>query len=150
VGSALMMAAVLPFQMSVATSPLGALAIFCLIALAAGMRTPASGGLGLAQLPAHPGAMMAARTAATQLGYLLGAVIGGAVIAGEGYGALGFVLAAGMAVSALLILRVEDPSRRAAKSPESPPGVELPTCRRPNPRPSWPGTVRCASRTPAG
>jgi predicted MFS family arabinose efflux permease len=53
--------------------------------------------------------MMAARTAATQLGYLLGAVIGGAVIAGAGYGALGFVLAAGMAASAWLILRVDDP-----------------------------------------
>lgn len=51
---------------------------------------------------------MAARTAATQLGYLLGAVIGGAVIAGPGYGTLGIVLAAGMAASALLILRVDD------------------------------------------
>jgi predicted MFS family arabinose efflux permease len=107
--SALMMAAVLPFQLSITASTLAALALFCLIALAAGIRTPASGGLGLAQLPAHPGGMMAARTAATQLGYLLGAVIGGAVIATAGYRTLGFVLAAGMAISAALVLRVEDP-----------------------------------------
>ena len=53
--------------------------------------------------------MMAARTASTQLGYLLGAVIGGAVIAGPGHGPLGIVWAVGMAVSALLILRVDDP-----------------------------------------
>jgi predicted MFS family arabinose efflux permease len=53
--------------------------------------------------------MMAGRTAATQLGYLLGAVIGGAVIAGSGYGALGMVLAVGMLASAWLILGVDDP-----------------------------------------
>jgi predicted MFS family arabinose efflux permease len=54
--------------------------------------------------------MMAARTAATQLGYLLGAVIGGAVISRGGYGALGIVLAIAMAGSAVLILRVDDAS----------------------------------------
>ena len=53
--------------------------------------------------------MMAARTAATQLGYLLGAIVGGALVAGAGYAVLGFVLAAGMATSALLVLRVDDP-----------------------------------------
>jgi predicted MFS family arabinose efflux permease len=53
--------------------------------------------------------MMAARTAATQLGYLLGAVVGGAVIAGAGFGTLGIVLAAGMAASAVLTLRVDEP-----------------------------------------
>jgi hypothetical protein len=56
--------------------------------------------------------MMAARTAATQLGYLLGAAVGGVLIAGTGYRTLGFVLAAGMAVSALLVLRVDDPRER--------------------------------------
>jgi predicted MFS family arabinose efflux permease len=54
--------------------------------------------------------MMAARTAANQLGYLLGAVVGGTVIAVAGYGAFGVVLAAVMSVSALLILRVDDPA----------------------------------------
>jgi predicted MFS family arabinose efflux permease len=78
------------------------------------VRTPASGGLGLEQLPHHPGAMMGARTAATQLGYLLGAVIGGAVIAGPGFGTLGFVLAAAMVLSGWMVLRVRDPRERPA------------------------------------
>jgi predicted MFS family arabinose efflux permease len=53
--------------------------------------------------------MMAARTAATQTGYLLGALVGGVVIAGPGYGALGVVLALVMAGSAWLVLRVDEP-----------------------------------------
>ena len=62
--------------------------------------------------------MMAVRTAATQLGYVLGATVGGVLIAGTGYAMLGFVLAAGMAVSALLVLRVDDPlERRAGPTP---------------------------------
>jgi len=113
-GSALLMAALLPLQLSVTGSVPLAVGVFCLIGLVAGIRTPASSGLGLEQLPDHPGAMMAARTAATQLGYLLGAAVGGALIAGAGYGTLGFVLAAGMAVSAVLVLRVDDPLERRA------------------------------------
>jgi len=90
-------------------------ALFCLVGLAAGVRTPTSGGLGLEQVPNHAGAMMGARTAATQFGYLLGAVIGGAVIAGPGYGALGFVLAGAMLLSAWLVLGVHDPLERRAE-----------------------------------
>jgi predicted MFS family arabinose efflux permease len=112
-GSALIMAALLPVQLSATGSAAVAVGIFCLIGSLAGIRTPASSGLGLEQLPHHPGAMMAARTGATQLGYLLGAVIGGAVLAGPGYGTLGLVLAGGMAASALLVLRVDDPSLAA-------------------------------------
>lgn len=111
-GSALVMAMLLVIQLAVSGSAALGTAIFCLVGLAAGVRTPASSGLGLEQLPDHPGAMMAARTAATQLGYLLGAVIGGAVIASAGFGALGVVLAVGMAGSAVLILRVDDPLER--------------------------------------
>jgi predicted MFS family arabinose efflux permease len=59
--------------------------------------------------------MMGARTAATQFGYLLGAVVGGAVIAGPGYGALGFVIAGGMLLSAWLVLGVHDPLERPAE-----------------------------------
>jgi len=103
------MAVLVIFQLSVTGSAAIATVSWCLVGLTAGVRTPASSGLGLEQLPRHPGAMMAARTAATQLGYLLGAVIGGAVIAGAGYGTLGVVLAVGMAASSLLIFRVEDP-----------------------------------------
>ena len=117
-GSALLMAALLPVQLSLTRSVPLAVGVFCLICFLAGIRTPASSGLGLEQLPDHPGAMMAARTAATQLGYLLGAAVGGALIATAGYGTLGLMLAAGMAVSAVLVLRVEDPlERRAGPAP---------------------------------
>lgn len=100
------MAVLIPLQLTTTESATAAVALFCLAGVAAGVRSPASSGLGLEQLPGHPGAMMATRTAATQFGYLLGALVGGAVIATAGYTALGFVLAAGMVVSALLMLRV--------------------------------------------
>jgi predicted MFS family arabinose efflux permease len=108
-GAAVLMAILVIVQFTLTGSVVPAVGVFCLTGLVAGVRTPASSGLGLEQLPDHPGAIMAARTAATQLGYLLGAVIGGAVIAGLGYGVLGFVLAVAMVASALAILRVEDP-----------------------------------------
>ncbi len=112
-GAALLMAILFVVQLDVAGPAALAVGTFCLLGLAAGVRTPASSRLGLEQLPDHPGAMMAARTATTQLGYLLGALIGGAVIAGAGYGTLGVVLAAGMAASAWLVLRVDDPLEAA-------------------------------------
>lgn len=107
-GAALLMAGLVAVQLNIDRLPVLAVAIFCAVGVAAGVRTPASGTLGLGLLPRSPGAMMAVRTAATQLGYLLGAVIGGAVIAVANFGLLGIVLAAGMAVSAVLILRVPE------------------------------------------
>jgi predicted MFS family arabinose efflux permease len=107
-GSAVIMAILLFVLLRLATSAPLAVAIFCLVGFAAGVRSPTSSALGLEQLPRHPGAMMAARTPATQLGYLLGAVVGGAVISHGGYGTLGIVLAIGMAASAVLILRVDE------------------------------------------
>jgi predicted MFS family arabinose efflux permease len=106
--SALAMAALLPLLLGDTRSLAWAAILFCAVGVAAGVRTPASSGLGLAQLPEHPGTMMAARTGATQVGYLVGAAFGGVVIAGAGYAALSLVLAAGMALSALLVLRVRD------------------------------------------
>ncbi len=129
---ALLMAILFVVELDLAGSAAFAVGIFCLLGLAAGVRTPVSSGLGLDQLPDHPGAMMAARTAATQLGYLLGAVIGGAVIAGAGYPTLGILLAAGMAASAWLVLRVDDPREAAAlpagRGSKQPPGR---ACRNP-------------------
>ncbi|WP_028930631.1 MFS transporter [Pseudonocardia asaccharolytica] len=107
--AALVMALLLPVLLAAAGSVASAVALCVLIGFAAGVRTPASAGLGLDQLPDQPGAMMAARTAVTQLGYLLGATVGGALIAGAGYAWLGLMLAAGLAASALLALRVTDP-----------------------------------------
>lgn len=109
-GSALLMAALLPALLSVTGSVPLAVGVFCVTGLAAGIRSPASSDLGLAQLPDYPASMMTARTAATQLGYLIGAAVGAPVIAVAGYETLGFLLAAGMAGSALLMRRVEDPS----------------------------------------
>ncbi|MGH3734060.1 MAG: MFS transporter [Micromonosporaceae bacterium] len=108
-GAALVMAVLLPAAL--AADVLGwyvVALLYCLIGTAAGVRTPASSGLGIDQLPRQAGAMMAVRTGVTQLGYLLGAVAGGAVIAVGGYTVLGGVLGAGMAVSALLVLAVRD------------------------------------------
>jgi predicted MFS family arabinose efflux permease len=109
--AALAMAVILPLTLTVGERGVAAgLALFCLAGLAAGVRTPASSGLGLEQLPDHPGSMAGARTAVTQLGYLLGALGGGLVIAVSGYGALGLALGAGMALSAVLVLRVWEPA----------------------------------------
>jgi predicted MFS family arabinose efflux permease len=109
--SGLAMAALLPVLLVNSTSLAFAAVMFCVVGMTAGVRTPASSSLGLVQLPDHPGTMMAARTGATQLGYLVGAALGGVVIAAAGYRALGLVLSAGMALSALLVLRVRDVAR---------------------------------------
>jgi predicted MFS family arabinose efflux permease len=85
------------------------LGLFCAMAMFAALRSTAASALGLAQLPGRPGAMMGARTASSQLGYMIGAAAGGGVLALADFGALGFVLFAGMAISALLIARVHDP-----------------------------------------
>lgn len=109
--AALVMATLMPVMLTAGLPTAGAAAAFCLLGLVGGVRTPTSAALGLAQLPGQPTAMMAARTAATQSGYLLGAVIGGTVIAWSGYALLGLVLALVMALSAWLVLRVPDPVR---------------------------------------
>lgn len=107
-GSALVMATLIPLLLGTLRAPLPTVVAFCAVAMAAGVRTPASAGLALLQLPEHPGVMAAARTAATQTGYLVGAVIGGVVIAGPGWRALGVVLAVVMVASAWLVQRVHE------------------------------------------
>jgi predicted MFS family arabinose efflux permease len=108
--AALGMGAMLAVIMNVTPAVAVTVCLFFLMALLAGVRSTASSGLGLDQLPAQPGSMMAARTASAQLGYMLGAVVGGTVLALADFGALGFVLLAGMAISAVLIARVADPT----------------------------------------
>lgn len=105
-GAAVLMAAFFPVMLTVGLPTAGAAAVFAVLGLLAGVRTPASAGLGLETLPGQPAAIMAARTAATQVGYLIGAILGGAVIAGWGYAPLGPVLALVMVISAVLILRI--------------------------------------------
>lgn len=110
--SAVGTAALLAVLLGVANSLKWAAILSGLVGLVAGVRSPTSAALGLSQLPDHPGAMMATRTALSQMGYLLGGIIGGAVIAGPGYGVFGLSLAAGLTLSAALILRVEEPHSR--------------------------------------
>ena len=99
---ALWMAAVTPVMLGTRAAVPWAFAWFCVACLGAGVRTPASAALGIEQLPGHPATMMAARTAVTQSGYLLGAVGAGAVVSGPGYGALGWALAGVMVLAAAL------------------------------------------------
>ena len=93
------------------------LALFFVMALCGGVRATSSSALALSQLPAQPGSMMAARTASAQFGYMVGAMLGGIVLAVADFGTLGFVLLGGLGLSALLVLRVHEPSPTAVGSP---------------------------------
>lgn len=119
--SALGLAAVLIPVFNWAPSVGGTFAMFCLMGMFAGVRLAGSSSLGIDLLPDRPGAMMGARTGAAQLGYMVGAAGGGLVLSLWGFGTLGFVLFAGMALSALLLAGVDDPwseSRRSETAPE--------------------------------
>ena len=107
--SALGMGVLLIPMMNLTPSVWFTLAVFCVMAAFASIRTTTSSALGLSQLPTRPGSMMGARTAGAQLGYMVGAGAGGIVLALAGFGALGFVLCGGMAVAAFLVTRVSDP-----------------------------------------
>lgn len=108
--AALGMGGMLALIMNVTPAVVFTLCLFFVMALMAGLRSTASSTLGLHQLRTQPGSMMAARTASAQLGYMFGAVVGGAVLAVADFGALGFVLLAGMAASAVLVAGVSDPA----------------------------------------
>ena len=116
VGTGLAMGVFLVVFLNVTPAVWFSLAVICLVAVCAGLRATGSSALGLSQLPAHPGSMMAARTVSAQLGYMIGAVVGGVVLAVAGFGALGWVLFAGMAFSAYVVARVRDPNISHASS----------------------------------
>lgn len=115
VAGALGMGALIALILNVTPSVWFTLGLFLVMAFCAGLRTTGSSVLGLSQLPARPGSMMAARTASAQLGYMVGALLGGAVLALSDFGTLGFVLMTGMALSALLMLRVTEGRRGVAR-----------------------------------
>lgn len=77
--------------------------------MVAGMRAAASSTLALDQLPGSAGAITAARTAAAQFGYLIGAAIGGFALTRFGYDALGWIMIVGMTLSAAAMVLVNDP-----------------------------------------
>ena len=108
IAGALGMGVMLVPIMNVTPSVWFTLALFIPMALCAGLRTTSSSELALGLIPSRPGSMMAARTAAAQLGYMVGAAWGGVVLAVAGFGALGFVLLAGMGLSAFLVRGVKE------------------------------------------
>jgi predicted MFS family arabinose efflux permease len=111
------MGAILVPALNWAPSVAGTFAMFCAMGVFAGVRLAGSSALGLEQLPRRPGAMMGARTGAAQLGYVIGAAGGGLVLALWGFGTLGFVLFAGMALSGLLLAGVRDPWAERGRAP---------------------------------
>ena len=108
-GSALAMGVLMIPLLNLTPSVWFTLGVFSMLAFFIALRSTAASALGLAQLPGRPGSMMGARTASAQLGYMIGAAGGAAVLALADFGTLGFVLFGGMALSALLIVRVNDP-----------------------------------------
>jgi predicted MFS family arabinose efflux permease len=126
VAAALGMGAMLVPVLNVTPSVAVTLGLFCVMAFFAALRSTASSALGLDQLKQRPGSMMGARTASAQLGYMVGAAAGGAVLALSGFGTLGFVLCAGMAVSAVLLARVRDPLSEPARGRPEPMAEPVP------------------------
>lgn len=113
--AALAMGTLLAVIMNVTPAIAFTVVLFFVMALSAGFRSTSSSALALGLLPRTPGAMMAARTTSAQLGYTIGAMLGGLVLAVADFGVLGFVLLVGMAFSALLIARVEEPQDAVAR-----------------------------------
>lgn len=98
---------------------------FCLTAAAGGLRIPTSSVLGMAQLSDRPDVMMAARTAAMQAGYLVGAVFSGWVVVTAGWAALGPALAVVTLGSAYLMVRLPAPDLRTAPTTQRAEPVRL-------------------------
>ncbi|NBE85402.1 MFS transporter [Micromonospora sp. NEAU-HG-1] len=76
--------------------------LFFLVAVAAGVRTPAASLLGASLSPEHVRAVMASRTVVTQVGYLFGAAGGGLVLSVGGFTGLGALSLVGMVSAGLL------------------------------------------------
>jgi predicted MFS family arabinose efflux permease len=76
-------------------------AIFALLVLTAGARTVIGSAVGVRALPRHTVSVGAMRSVATQLGYLLGAAVGGVALNIGGYTALGIALAGFFGLAAL-------------------------------------------------
>jgi predicted MFS family arabinose efflux permease len=89
------------------------LAAFCALSFLAGGRTLAGSAHGLDLAPALRLGVTGVRTAAIQLGYFVGAAVGGIALAAGGYAALGIAFAAlfaGAAIPHLLPRPSESPS----------------------------------------
>jgi predicted MFS family arabinose efflux permease len=93
------------------------IAVLAVMAFVNGWRSMLASSLGMDTAPEDKLAVMAMRAAANQLGYLLGAAVGGAALALGGFSALGLALAtvfaAGAAIHApaVLLFRTPAPAR---------------------------------------
>jgi len=89
------------------------LAIFMAMGVISGARRSVSTSLALEQVPAYRGSMMALNTAANNLGSILGAGIGGAVLLAYDYPLIGIVLGILSVLAALVIrLYAVDPTEK--------------------------------------
>lgn len=86
-----------------ASSVWGAVAVFCLAAASAGIRTPSMTLLGVRANPDQRTALMTARTGITQLGYLTGAAVGGTLLTWWGFTAIASLIVTTMTLAAVLI-----------------------------------------------
>ena len=90
-------------------------AVLCVLGLLGGARTFVGSAFGLDAAPDRRLGIMGMRAAATQYGYLVGAAAGAAAIAASGYGGLGVVLGAFLALAAVPhLLPVRRPSPEPA------------------------------------
>lgn len=77
--------------------------LFCVMSAFCGVRTPVASFIGTQVEPTRTDAMMTARTAITQTGYLLGAALGGALLTWSGFDALGVLVMAGTITGGLVL-----------------------------------------------
>ena len=77
--------------------------LFCSMSAFCGVRTPVASFIGTQVEPTRTDAMMTARTAITQTGYLLGAALGGALLTWRGFDALGILVMAGTITGGLVL-----------------------------------------------
>jgi predicted MFS family arabinose efflux permease len=114
----LAMAVLIPLQLQTARSVWVGFAFLCAAALCSGIRASTAAGLGLAQMPRGPGAIMAAQPAVIQLGYLFGAFVGARILGSTDYAGLGLVLGGALVASAIVTTTSGDPlTERQERAP---------------------------------
>jgi predicted MFS family arabinose efflux permease len=93
------------------------LVLLMIFGMMQGVRGAAASVLGLMQSPEHQGAMMGFRASVVQLGYVLGGVIGGVLLAAGGYSLLAIIFGLLIVVASIFMAKsVETDHGRVAKS----------------------------------
>ncbi len=84
------------------------LALLMLFGMMQGVRGAAASVLGLMQSPEHQGAMMGFRASVVQMGYVVGGLIGGALLAAGGYALLGIMFGLVIVAASLFMAAMVD------------------------------------------